>query len=93
MYLNGGTHGDEPAGAEAVTRFLEGAPLRGHKTRVDMDEENFMGVGDSFLFGCILEELLASHVTINSFNELSIRLHPSQTEYTWLPRNGTQTLL
>ncbi|WP_164001259.1 type VI secretion system baseplate subunit TssF [Pyxidicoccus caerfyrddinensis] len=76
-----------------VTRFLEGAPLRGHKTRVDMDEENFMGVGDSFLFGCILEELLASHVTINSFNELSIRLHPSQTEYTWLPRNGTQTLL
>ena len=23
VYLNGGTHGDEPAGAEAVTRFLE----------------------------------------------------------------------
>ncbi|NVJ25480.1 MULTISPECIES: type VI secretion system baseplate subunit TssF [Myxococcus] len=76
-----------------VTRFLEGAPLRGHRTRVDLDEENFMGVGDSFLFGCVLEELLASHVTINSFNELSIRLHPSQTEYMWLPRNGSQTLL
>ncbi len=76
-----------------VTRFLEGAPLRGHRTRVDLDEENFMGVGDSFLFGCVLEELLASHVTINSFNELSIRLHPSQTEFAWLPRNGSQTLL
>ncbi|QDE69765.1 MULTISPECIES: type VI secretion system baseplate subunit TssF [Myxococcus] len=76
-----------------VTRFLEGAPLRGHRTRVDLDEENFMGVGDSFLFGSVLEELLASHVTINSFNELSIRLHPSQTEFAWLPRNGSQTLL
>ncbi|GHG83095.1 type VI secretion system baseplate subunit TssF [Comamonas sp. JC664] len=76
-----------------VTRFLEGAPLRGHRTRVDLDEENFMGVGDAFLFGCVLEELLASHVTINSFNELSIRLHPSQTEFAWLPRNGSQTLL
>ncbi|WP_426753328.1 type VI secretion system baseplate subunit TssF [Myxococcus sp. Y35] len=76
-----------------VTRFLEGTPLRGHRTRVDLDEENFMGVGDAFLFGCVLEELLASHVTINSFNELGIRLHPSQTEFAWLPRNGSQTLL
>jgi hypothetical protein len=28
VYLNGGTHGDEPAGAEAVTRFLEGERYR-----------------------------------------------------------------
>jgi Succinylglutamate desuccinylase / Aspartoacylase family len=28
VYLNGGTHGDEPAGAEAVTRFLEGEHYR-----------------------------------------------------------------
>jgi type VI secretion system protein ImpG len=76
-----------------VTRFLEGAPLRGHRTMVDLDETNFMGVGDTFLFGSILDELLSSHVTINSFNELTIRLHPSQTEYSWLPRNGSQRLL
>ncbi|MBJ6765043.1 type VI secretion system baseplate subunit TssF [Myxococcaceae bacterium JPH2] len=78
---------------KAVTRFLEGAPLRGHRTLVDLDETNFMGMGDTFLFGSILDELLASHVTINSFNELTIRLHPSQTEYSWLPRNGSQRLL
>jgi hypothetical protein len=28
VYLNGGTHGDEPAGAEAVTRFLEARRYR-----------------------------------------------------------------
>jgi hypothetical protein len=28
VYLNGGTHGDEPAGAEAATRFLEEARYR-----------------------------------------------------------------
>jgi type VI secretion system protein ImpG len=76
-----------------LTRFIEGSPLRGNRTRVDLDETNFMGVGDAFLFGSILDELLASHVTLNSFNELAIRLQPSQTEFTWLPRNGFLTLL
>ncbi|WP_434391107.1 type VI secretion system baseplate subunit TssF [Melittangium boletus] len=76
-----------------ITRFLEGSPLRGNRTWVDLDETNFMGVGDAFLFGCILDELLASHVTLNSFNELAIRLQPSQSEFSWLPRNGSQKLL
>lgn len=76
-----------------LTRFLEGSPVRGNKTQVDLDETNFMGVGDAFLFGCILDELLASHVTLNSFNELAIRLQPSQTEFSWLPRNGSLKLL
>jgi len=78
---------------KALTRFLEGSPVRGNKTLVDLDETNFMGVGDAFLFGCILDELLASHVTLNSFNELAIRLQPSQTEFSWLPRNGSLKLL
>lgn len=78
---------------QSVTRFLEGSPLRGNLTAVDLDETSFMGVGDAFLFGSILDELLASHVTINAFNELAIRLQPSQTEYKWLPRNGSLTIL
>ncbi|MCY1081289.1 type VI secretion system baseplate subunit TssF [Archangium lansingense] len=79
--------------SKPLTRFLEGSPVRGNRTLVDLDETNFMGVGDAFLFGCILDELLASHVTLNSFNELAIRLQPSQTEFAWLPRNGFLTLL
>ncbi|MFL5352666.1 type VI secretion system baseplate subunit TssF [Archangium sp.] len=78
---------------KTLTRFLEGTPIRGNQTLVELDETNFMGVGDAFLFGCILDELLASHVTLNSFNELAIRLQPSQTEFAWLPRNGILKLL
>ncbi|RKG84539.1 type VI secretion system baseplate subunit TssF [Corallococcus terminator] len=78
--------------AKPVTRFLEGAPLRGSLTTIDVDEKNFQGVGDAFLFGCILDELLASNVTINSFSELNVRLHPSQTEFSWRPRNGSQRI-
>lgn len=75
------------------TRFLEGVPVRGNRTAVELEESGFMGTGDSFLFGCILDELLASNVTLNAFNELVLRLQPSQMEYSWLPRNGTQRIL
>ncbi|HEX5750987.1 MAG TPA: type VI secretion system baseplate subunit TssF [Archangium sp.] len=75
------------------TRFLEGVPIRGNRTTVELDETSFMGAGDTFLFGCVLDELLASNVTLNAFNELALRLQPSQMEYSWLPRNGTQMIL
>lgn len=79
--------------AQPGTRFLEGTPVRGNRTRITIDEQNFLGAGDAFLFGCVLDELFASNVTLNAFNALSIRLQPSQMEYTWSPRNGTQSIL
>ena len=77
----------------ACTRFLQGAPVRGNRTLLELDGTSFMGIGDAFLFGCILDELFASNVTLNAFNELALRVQPSQMEYAWLPRNGTQMLL
>src|SRR6218665_1680192 len=77
----------------ACTRFLQGAPVRGNRTLLELDGTSFMGIGDSFLFGCLLDELFASNVTLNAFNELALRIQPSQMEYSWLPRNGTQMLL
>lgn len=76
-----------------VTRFLEGAPLRGTRMVLDVEESRFTGPGDAYLFGAVLHEVLASNVTINSFNELVLRLQPSQTEYPWPPRNGSQPIL
>ncbi|MFP2923987.1 type VI secretion system baseplate subunit TssF [Pyxidicoccus sp. 3LG] len=74
------------------TRFLEGVPVRGNRTTLELDESGFLGVGDAFLFGCVLDELLSTNVTLNAFHELAVRLHPSQTEYTWSPRNGAKMI-
>ena len=74
------------------TRFLEGVPVRGNRTTLELDESGFLGVGDVFLFGCVLDELLSTNVTLNAFHELAVRLHPSQTEYTWSPRNGAKMI-
>jgi type VI secretion system protein ImpG len=79
--------------ARPLTRFLEGTPVRGHQVTVDVDESAFVGPGDAFLFGSVLDELFAANVTLNSFTELVLRLQPSQTEFRWSPRNGSQLIL
>ncbi|WP_338865771.1 type VI secretion system baseplate subunit TssF [Myxococcus stipitatus] len=78
--------------AQPITRFFQGAPVRGVQVTVDMEEAGFTGTGDAFLFGCVLDELFASHVSLNSFSEFVLRLQPSRLEYRWSPRNGRQTI-
>jgi type VI secretion system protein ImpG len=99
--------GDEPVGransrrAESVQsvqvepsrRLVQGAVVRGQRTLIELDETGFVGPGDAFLFGCVLDELLAAHLTLNAFHALRTRQLPSRTETEWTPRTGTQPLI
>ncbi len=78
---------------EAVTRMLGGAPVRGLQTTVEVEESRLGGEGEAFLFGCVLDELLATHASLNSFNELKLMLHPSKTELRWPARSGDRRIL
>ncbi len=68
--------------------LVDGVPVRGISTTVEVDEAQFASVGDTFLFGCALDALFGAQVPINSFNRLAFRLHPSSAVLTWPPRNG-----
>ena len=76
-----------------VNRMLDGAPVRGAETTVEIDETRFASIGDAHLFGVVLDELLATYCSINSFHELKVRLHPSKIEFRWDPRNGHHRIL
>lgn len=78
--------------SQPCTRFLQGAPVRGRQVRVDASESGYAGVGDAFLMGAVLDELFATHVTLNAFAELTLRLQPSQLEFRWPPRSGWRTI-
>jgi type VI secretion system protein ImpG len=79
---------------EAVARrVMGGAVVRGSKVALELDEAHFGGAGDAFLFGEVLDELFASQVGLNGYTEVTARLHPSQREHAWTPRNGTHSLL
>jgi type VI secretion system protein ImpG len=98
---------DEPAGhanrmrIEAIRRvvaaparcLLDGGLVRGLRLDVELDERGFASRGDAFLFGAVLDELFAQHVTLNSFSELGVTLQPSQARMSWKPRTGHRPLL
>ncbi len=71
-----------------LIRLFRGAPVTGTKTTVTLDETDFGGVGEAALLAEALSELYARLVHVNSFNQLAMRLAPSQREYKWPPRNG-----
>lgn len=75
------------------TRLVRGAPVRGVRTTVSVEESAFAGPGDAFLFGMMLDEVLASHVAMSSFNELALKLLPSERTFRWAPRSGVQKVL
>lgn len=77
----------------AARRILDGAPVRGARVAMELEEAQFASAGDAFLFGGVLDELLASRIGINSFAELNVKLEPSHREFSWSPRNGMRALL
>jgi type VI secretion system protein ImpG len=82
-------------GTEVSTsrRVLDGAPVRGARIALELDEPHFASPGDAFLFGAVLDELFAAQAPINSFTEVTARLSPSGREIAWPPRNGTRTIV
>jgi type VI secretion system protein ImpG len=79
--------------SKPVTRMLSGAPVRGVITEIELEESRLGTLGEAFLFGCVLDEVLSAHVPLNSFNELHVTLHPSKTVFRYTARNGQQRIL
>jgi type VI secretion system protein ImpG len=83
----------QAADAQPARRLVQGAPVRGTRVALELDEASFAGPGDAFLFGCAIDELLAGQTALSAFSELSVLLQPSQRRCAWPPRNGRRTLL
>jgi type VI secretion system protein ImpG len=74
-------------------RLYRGAPIRGVRAEVDMDENGFSGEGEMYLFASVLNEMFASYVSINSFTQLQVRGTNSNAVYLWEPKSGSKTLI
>jgi type VI secretion system protein ImpG len=74
-------------------RVIAGAPVRGSRVEVTLDEDHFAGLGDAWLFAGAIDALLGAQVALNAFAELRVKLSPSQREYRFPPRTGGKGLL
>lgn len=78
---------------EPTHRLLSGAPVRGTEVEVELQEDQFAGEGDLYLFANVLNEVFSLYATINSFIQLTVRGAQHGEIYQWPPRIGRQMLL
>jgi type VI secretion system protein ImpG len=74
-------------------RLYRGAPVRGVRAEVELDENGFSGEGEMYLFASILHEMFASYVSLNSFTQLRVRGTNTNVVYEWEPKSGNRTLI
>jgi len=74
-------------------RLYRGAPVRGVRAELELDENGFAGEGEMYLFASILSEMFASYVSLNSFSQLRVRGTNTNVIYEWEPKSGNRTLI
>ena len=79
--------------SELSDRIYRGAPIRVVETELTVDDEGFMGVGDMYMFGCVLEHFLSLYVAANCLSKLSLRVAATGFEVEYPARGGGEVLL
>ena len=74
-------------------RLYRGAPVRGVRAELELDESGFSGEGEMYLFASILDVMFASYVSLNSFTQLRVRGTNTNVVYEWAPKSGNRTLI
>ena len=86
--------GIQSVSASPETRLVgRGSVLRGQLIRIKCRQDHYAGIGDMYLFGCVLERFLADYASINSYTRVELEDAFSGTVFKWPPRLGQQTLL
>lgn len=76
-----------------VDKLVHGMPIRGLRSKIELDQKAFRSEGDLFLFGTILSKFFALYASINSFHELVVINSSNKEEYTWGIQKGMQPLI
>ena len=81
---------------EAKSRLVQHnyhrVPIWGRATELTAEESAFDTEGELYLFGCVLNEVIALQTGINTFSEFSLRGARSQETTRWPRRLGRRLL-
>ena len=73
-------------------RFVSGLVMRGQAIHIKARMDHFACQGDFYLFGTILNQLMASFSSINCYTRLTLKDEVSGNEFDWAPMLGGQPL-
>lgn len=74
-------------------RLVKGRPVHGQVLRLELGGECFARTGERFLFGQVLDEVLAQFAAINTWTRLEVTDRISGETLSWTPRLGSRRLL
>lgn len=86
-------NGVKSVSAVPATRMFLGTPVRGIVTTIELDEENFAGEGEVYLFASVLNEFLSLYVSLNAFSQLTVKGVRYGEIHQWPPRIGRRSIL
>lgn len=78
---------------KAGDRLFGGNVIRGQAISARMRHDYFASTGDMFLFGSLLDRVLASFSTLNSFSAFTLLDEQTGNTYTWPARLGKRALI
>ncbi|WP_028215060.1 type VI secretion system baseplate subunit TssF [Paraburkholderia mimosarum] len=105
LYVFSGCQGQVAANRRRIEGILElsvtretrlvgrGGIQRGQLVRVRCREDHYTGLGDLYLFGCVLERFLGDYAGINSYTRVELEGAQSGTVFKWPQRLGRQPTL
>jgi len=80
--------------ATPETRLVgRGSLLRGQQIRIKCRLDFFAGIGDMYLFGCVLDRFIGDYAGINSYTRVELEDAFTGAVFKWPPRLGQQPLL
>ncbi|KML54607.1 type VI secretion system protein ImpG [Burkholderia cepacia] len=85
--------GIETVDVRPETRIVSERLLSGQHIRLRCNADAFGGVGELFLFGCVLEHFLSDYAAINTYTRVEIDESHNGERFAWPPRMGAQCLL
>lgn len=74
-------------------RLVGSISMRGQSIKVTVDAHQFTSSGDMYLFGMLLDRLMASFASLNCFTEFSLADSGSDEVYQWPIRAGDRLLI
>lgn len=80
-------------GVRPIERLYRGVPIRGVGLTLSVEETPFLGDGDLYLFGAVMDRFFAEYVSLNSFIEFTLQGLLSRIEFKWPEKSGSLRLL
>jgi len=77
---------------EAYDRLFRGRIMRGQKIEMSVRHDHFAGIGDLYLFGCVMDRFFSAYSSMNTFTQFNMKEVQTGEIFQWPIKTGERTL-